>query len=70
VKAATGEKERSGEVVCQMSKVASAIFTQLTQQLAQLRSGVITQLDFLGSELGSRAVLAFIAIGPVVQLAL
>ena len=56
MKAATGEKERDGEMVCQMSKVAAAILTQLAQELPQLRSGVITQFDFLGREIGSRAL--------------
>ena len=56
VKPATGEKERGGEVVCQVSKVAAAILAQLAQELAQLRSGVVTQLGFLGRELGSRAL--------------
>jgi hypothetical protein len=33
VKSATGEKESSGETICQMSKVAAAIVTQLAQGL-------------------------------------
>jgi hypothetical protein len=40
VKSETGEKESSGEMICQMSKVAAAIVTQLAQEL-QLRAGVI-----------------------------
>jgi hypothetical protein len=55
VEAATGEKERGGEVICQMSKVATAILAQLAQELPQLRGRVITQLDFLGREFGSCA---------------
>ena len=49
MKAATREKERDGKVVCQVSEVAAAILAQLTEQVTQLRSGVIT----LASELGS-----------------
>jgi hypothetical protein len=41
VKSETGEKESSGEMICQMSKVAAAIVTQLAQGLTQLRAGVI-----------------------------
>ena len=39
-----------------MSKVAAAILAQFPQELAQLRSGVVAQLDLLGSELGALAV--------------
>ena len=34
---------------------SSAILTQRTSQLAELRSGVIAQFDFLRPEFGSRA---------------
>jgi hypothetical protein len=53
VKLATGQKERGGEVVCQVSKVVTAILAQLAQE-PQLRGRVITQLGFLGREFGSR----------------
>ena len=33
VKSETGEKESIGEMICQMSKVAAAIVTQLAQEL-------------------------------------
>jgi hypothetical protein len=56
VKSATGKKERGGEMVCQMPKVATAIIAQLAQKLPQLGGGVITQLDFLRREFGSRAL--------------
>ena len=39
-----------------MPKVAPAILAQLAQELPQLGGGVITQLDFLGRELRSRAL--------------
>jgi hypothetical protein len=55
VKPATSEKERGGEMVCQVSKVATAILAQLAQELPQLRGSVITQLDLLGRESGNRA---------------
>ena len=55
MEAATREKEPGGEVVCQVSKVTAAILAQLAQGLPQLRGRVITQLDFLGREFGSRA---------------
>jgi len=55
VKSAPGEKEGGGEVVCQVSKVATAILAQLAQELPQLRGGVVTQFDFLRREFGSRA---------------
>ncbi len=53
VKPAAGVKERYGEMVCQVSKVAATILTQLAQELPRLRSGVIAQCDFLGSEIGA-----------------
>jgi hypothetical protein len=55
MEAATGEKERGGEMVCQVSKVAAAILTQRTSQLAELRSGMMAQFDFLRPEFGSCA---------------
>jgi len=42
-------------MICQVSKVATAILTQLVQELPQLRGSVITRLDFLGREFGSCA---------------
>jgi hypothetical protein len=56
VKSATCKKERCGEVVCQMPKVATAIIAQLAQELPQLRGGVIAQLSLLRREFGSRAL--------------
>ena len=56
MKATTGEKERDGKVVCQVSKVTMSILAQLAQELAQLGGSVITQLRFLGRELGCRAL--------------
>jgi hypothetical protein len=43
-------------VVCQVPKVATALLAQLAQELPQLGCGVITQLDFLRREFGSRAL--------------
>ena len=56
VVSATGEKERGGEVVCQVAEVAALILAQFAQQLAQLGGSVVAQLGFLGGKLRGLAV--------------
>jgi hypothetical protein len=56
VKPATGEEERGGKMICQVSKVAKAILAQFAQELPQLRGSVITQFGFLRREFGSWAL--------------
>jgi hypothetical protein len=54
-KSITIERREQGEMICQMSKVAPAIVTQLAQELPKCRGGVIAYLDVLRRELTSRA---------------
>ena len=53
---AAGKKEGARQVISQVPKVAAFILAQFAKQLAQLGRGVVTQLGFLGGELGRMAL--------------